>query len=401
MNALMDSPLATDGLSATSSLSKPGFDDPVRVTRETLDLMLQFCIDNKADDLLLCAGHPWAVIWSEQVVLIGQRMLYPEELESLLNEMTSNTNASLQVMRADPIDFAYTLRYGSDRRQTKRFRCNATGCLGLQGQSGLEIVLRPVGKIPPTPQELGLPSYIIDNIPDKTGIVLLTGPTGSGKTTALDSMIRHFATHPVGRHILTYYAPIENDLLAIPGRTGVIAQSEVGLPGYGAHLTEFEEATRNSLRRHPMVIVYGEARDKETIAGAVLSAMTGHITFTTTHTPNVHMTIPRMSDAFSGSDRTRISNGLIDNTRLIFHQRLLKTPSLIGRAPVRSALAMTREIRSDLLRTPIDLLPAAILELTNSEGIGLLDDALEQHRKGLIHDDEMYQLEAELKAEVV
>jgi defect in organelle trafficking protein DotB len=149
------------------------------------------------------------------------------------------------------------------------------------------------------------------------------------------------------------------------------------------------------------VIVYGEARDPETSEGAVLSAMTGHLTLTTTHTSNVHMAIPRLADAFKGSDRVRVTNGLLDNTRLIVHQRLLKRPDGVGRAPVRSALAINQEIRRELLMTPTDQIPAAMMSLTRSHGIGLLEDAQAQYDKGLIHPDEMLALEAELKSEVL
>lgn len=386
-------------LGATKQLPSPTFEEPVKLTLESLDKMLGFVLENGVDDLILLAGNPWAVIWSDEIKIPGQRALYVEELEQLLVEMTGNPNAHIDLSRAKDIDFTYSLR--AIRGRNVRFRCNATPCLGPNGQRGLEIVMRPTGKVPPTMVELGVPAYIRDAALPKSGIVLICGPTGSGKTTLLDSIMRAQATHPQGRHILTYYAPIENDLNIIPGKTGLIAQSEVGVPGYGAHLTSFAAATRNSLRRHPMVIGYGEARDKETIEGAVLSAMTGHATYTTTHTSNVHMAISRMADAFSGSDRTRITNGLIDQSRLIVHQRLVRRPSGIGRAPVRSALVLTQDIRSELLRTHIDRLPAAMLDAVNSYGIGLLADAQAQYEAGNIHADELASIEAEMKSEVL
>ncbi|WP_326430290.1 ATPase, T2SS/T4P/T4SS family (plasmid) [Stutzerimonas frequens] len=386
-------------LSASKELAKPDFRDPVKLSMEALTQMLTYTLENKADDLILLVGNPWAVIWSEQVRLVGERELYMEEMEQLLIEMTSNPNAALDLSRAQDLDFTFPLRIG--RGKAVRFRCNATPCLGPNGQRGMELVMRPTGKVPPTMVELGLPDYIINAAMPKQGLVLICGPTGSGKTTLLDSIMRAQATHPLGRHILTYYAPIENDLNIIPGRTGLIAQSEIGRPGYGAHLQAFSEATRNSLRRHPMVIAYGEARDRETIEGAVLSAMTGHATYTTTHTSNVHMAIPRMADSFKGPDRVRITNGLIDNTRLIVHQRLVRRPNGIGRAPVRSALALTQDIRSELLRTRIDLLPSALFDAVRSCGIGLLEDATAQYEVGNIHEDELYAIEAEMKSEVL
>lgn len=390
-------PSAVDGLSATVQLPAPGFIEPNLIDIATLNEMLAYCIANKADDLILLAGNPWAVIWSEQVRLLGRRELFTDELERLLITMTGNPNAAIDLEQAEDRDFGYKMPTG--RGRYARFRCNATACLGPHGQRGLEIVIRPFGKVPPTMDELGLPAYIKEAALPKTGIVMVCGPTGSGKTTMLDSFMRAQATHPEGRHILTYYSPIENDLNLIPGRTGLIAQSEIGIKGYGAHLLSYPRAVRNSLRRHPMVIAYGEARDAETIEGVVLSSMTGHATYTTTHTPNVHMAIPRMADCFSGADRSRLTNQLIDNTRLIVHQRLLKRPNNIGRAPVRSALAFTQDIRDELQRTRIDQLPAAIYKATVEQGIGLLEDATRQYDAGAIHSSEMIALEAELKSE--
>lgn len=386
-------------LGANKALPEATFNEPVKLDLASLNQMLGFVLENGADDLLLLAGYPWSVIWSDEVKILGKRQLYVEELEQLLVEMTGNPNAHIDIGRANDIDFTYSLR--TIRGRSVRFRCNATACLGPNGQRGIEVVMRPTGKVPPTLQELGVPAYIRDAALPKSGIVLICGPTGSGKTTLMDSMMRAQATHPQGRHILTYYAPIENDLNIIPGRTGLIAQTEIGKPGYGAHLGSFAAATRNSLRRHPMVIAYGEARDQETIEGAVLSAMTGHATYTTTHTSNVHMAISRMADAFSGADRVRVTNGLIDNSRLIVHQRLVRRPSGIGRAPVRSALVLTQDIRSELLRTNIDNVPAAMFEAVRSHGIGLLEDAVAQYEAGEIHEDELAAIESEMKAGVL
>lgn len=384
-------------LSATKGLSPPGFEDPIKVNRNAFDAMLGFTLDNKADDLVLLVGYPWSVIWSEQVKYVGSRKIHMEEMQQLLVDITGNTNAAIDISRGKDLDFTYTLRI--DRETTVRFRCNATGCLGPHGRGGMELVVRPTGKIPPTMEQLGLPEYVINAAMPKTGIILVTGPTGSGKTTIMDSFMRAQATHPDGRHILTYYAPIENDLNIIPNKTGLIAQSEIGEQGYGAHLLSFGAAGRNALRRHPMVIAYGEARDQATIEAAVRASMTGHAVYTTTHTPNTHMAIPRMSDEFSGSDRTRISNTLIDNTSMILHQRLLKTPSGVGRAPVRSVIVLTRDMKTDLFRTKIDLLPAAVKELTDSNGISLYKDALSQFEKGKISEDEMLMIEAEMASE--
>lgn len=386
-------------LSATNELPKPDIDESTRVfSQRMLDDILLYCLKNKVEDLILMSGKPWAVMWSGQVRIMGSFDISTEQLRMLTARVTGNDNADIQIQsQAQAWDGAYTLRLS--RADKVRFRVSITSCLGADGYPGLHYVIRPTGKIPPTLEDLGVPKLIIDNCTPASGIVIVTGPTGSGKTTLLDAMARKLATHPDGKHILTYYAPIENDLNLIPGVTGIISQCEVGKPGYGSNLTSFPEAVSNALRRHPHAVIVGEARDKETIEGAVTLSMTGHLTFTTSHTSSVEMTIPRMADSFSTDDRVRITNSMIDNTRLIVHQRLVKTPDEIGRHPIQSFLVLTQDVRTHLLRLKsIDMLADAMRELQSDKtiGIGLYDDAKTKYEAGKIHEDEMLKIEQEL-----
>lgn len=386
-------------LSASNELAMPSFDDPHILSIEDFQMILRYCLENKVDDLILMSGCPWSVMWSDRVVRVGVKKRTTAELAKLLNTLLGSDNAYIDVQsKANPADFAYALTV--DRGVKVRFRVSCTSCLGADGQAGLHFVIRPAGKIPPTMDQLGLPKLIQDACMPASGIVLVTGPTGSGKTTTLDSIMRAQATREDGRHILTFYAPIENDLNAIPGITGIISQCEIGKPGYGANIKNFPEAVANALRRHPNVVLIGESRDQETIEGAVTLAMTGHTTYTTTHTSSVHNAVARMADNFP--DRARITTALVDNLRLIIHQRLVKTPSGIGRAPIRSALVLNQDVRSELARlSNIDLIPAAMNELTKDKtvGINLLDDTIAQYEAGKIHVDEVYAVERELKSE--
>lgn len=386
-------------LSASKQLVPPDFDDPHILMLEDFQRILRYCLENKVDDLILMSGNPWSVMWSDRVIRVGVKRRTTMELARLLNALLGTENAAIDVMsKANPADFAYSLTV--DRGVKIRFRVSCTSCLGADGQAGLHFVIRPAGKIPPTMDQLGLPKLIQDASMPASGIVLVTGPTGSGKTTTLDSIMRAQATREDGRHILTFYAPIENDLNVIPNITGIISQCEIGKPGYGANIRNFPDAVSNALRRHPNVVLIGESRDKETIEGAVTLAMTGHTTYTTTHTSSVHNAVSRMADNFP--DRARITTALVDNLRLIIHQRLVKTPDGIGRAPIRSALVLTQDVRSALARlSNIDQIPAAMNEFTRdpSIGINLLDDAKAQYEAGKIHLDEVYAIERELKSE--
>lgn len=386
-------------LSATKQLEMPDFEEPQILTLFEFERILKYCLENKVDDLILMSGNPWSVMWSDRVIRIGKRRRTTSELARLLNSLLGSENASIDVQsKANPADFAHTVTI--DRGVKVRFRVSCTSCLGADGQAGLHFVVRPAGKIPPTMDQLGIPMLIQEASMPASGIVLVTGPTGSGKTTLLDSIMRAQATREDGRHILTFYAPIENDLNVIPDITGIISQCEIGKAGYGGDIKSFPEAVSNALRRHPNVVLIGESRDKDTIEGAVTLAMTGHTTYTTAHTSSVHNAVSRMADNFP--DRARITTALVDNLRLIVHQRLVKTPSGIGRAPIRSALVLTQDVRSDLNRlSSIDLIPAAMNEYTKDKrvGINLLDDAYAQFEAGKIHEDEVFAIERELKSE--
>jgi Dot/Icm secretion system ATPase DotB len=368
---------------------------PVKLDMDYLDRLLSYAVKNKCEDVIIGNGEPVCVMWADEIHRLPGRELYYSEIADLLGSILRDPNAALTVARAEPIDFNYTMSVGRDKRV--RFRSVATGCL-VGSEKGLELAIRPVGKPIPTLAELGVEQYIIDNFRPHSGIVLVNGPTGSGKTTLLDSMMREILCSYPAKRVLTYYSPIENDLRDIPNRIGLVTQSEIGKPGYGAHLKSYAEAVRNLLRRHPHILVFGEARDVDTIDGAVMASVSGHTTYSTTHTSSVHMTIPRMVDAYPPSERIRVTNALIENSRLFVHQRLLPTKDGLGRVAVRSALAFTHDIRDELLRTPIEKLTVTIKDATEQCGISLLASTQKQFDLGNINESSLIALERELKS---
>lgn len=382
-------------LVSSRHLEPPNFDVPPMLDMDYLDRLLMYCVENKVEDLIITTGEPVSILWSDEVHRLGGRTLYNTEIQDLLCSLVRDPNAAIEVARAQYIDFAYSLDV--DRNTRIRFRCVATGCL-VDGGSGLELIFRPVGKKIPTTDELGIESYIVDNATPSAGIVLVTGPTGSGKSTLLDAILRRILTTKPAKRVVTFFSPIENDLRDIPDRVGLVTQSEIGRPGFGAHIQSYPEAIRNMLRRHPHVVVLGEARDRETIDGAVMSALSNHLTYTTTHTASTHMTIPRMVDSFRAEERVRITKSLIENTRLIVHQRLLPTTSGLGRVAVRSALNITSDMRDELMRASIDSLPILVREYTDKYGITLMASAQKQFTMGNIAQRTLDAIEQEVSS---
>lgn len=381
-----------------TGLPAPKFYQPIVVDKQWLDDALTYCIDNKVEDLILLSGEPWSVIWSDQIVRVGDRPLTMSELSDIINYITDNTSASLDItVNATPIDTKYKLQVGRGKYAT--FRVNATGCLGADGYRGIEIVIRPSSGLPPTLNELNVPDLIKDNICPQSGLVIVSGVTGSGKTTLLGATIRELLTANKGRHVITLEQPIELNFIGLPNQTGIISQCEIGIRGTGANIESFEEGIRNILRRHPHSVLLGEARDRESINGAITIGLTGHTCYTTTHTASTELTLPRLADNYSGQDRVRVLFNLIDNTRLIIHQRLVSTPTGIGRHPIRSALVFTQDVRNRLMRIDdMSRLPFEIGKLMKSPeiGIDLLQDTEEQYERGHIAESVIHAVRREL-----
>lgn len=396
-NVAQDRPGVVSSLVLAKKLDEPAIPQPLRINLDYLDELLAYCIENKVSDLSLMNGDRVVILAGGNLYRFGNRKFYLSEIQELLGALVNDPNAALEIARAEPRDFNYIVSRGV--KKPVRFRCCATGCLAPGGGEGIEIIFRPTGKDVPPLEQLGVEQYIIENSQPDSGIVIVTGPTGSGKTTLLDSILRRNLTGYPAKRIITYYAPIENDLNDIPGITGQVLQSDIGRPGHGAHIKEWYLAVRNMLRRHPDQVVFGEARDRETIDGAVMASMSAHTTYTTSHTSSVHMTISRMVDAFPANERIRVTNALIDNTRLIVHQRLLSNKDGHGLVAVRSALAFTQDIRNELLRCDIDKVPLLIKEATEQHGISLLASAEAQFKLGNISEMTLYGLERELKTE--
>ncbi|NWD57215.1 Flp pilus assembly complex ATPase component TadA [Pseudomonas veronii] len=380
-------------LVSTKPLTPPQFDVPLRLNMDYFDSLLHYCLENKCEDLVLLSGDPVSVMWADAIHRLPGRELNYKEVADLLNDLVKDPNASSEVARAEPRDFNYSLRI--DRTKSIRFRCVATGCM-VNGGMGLEILIRPVGKIVQSMDQLGIEPYIQENCVPSAGIVIVTGPTGSGKTTLQDSMVGKILTSVPAKRVITFNSPIENDLRDIPGRVGMVVQSEIGRPGFGAHLTSYEGALRNMLRRHPHAVVIGEARDRPTIEGALLSAMSSHPTYCTTHVTSTHMTIPRMVDPFGPEDRVRMTNALVENVRLIVHQRLFPTANGLGRVAARSALAITNDMRDEAMRMPVDNLPSFLKAMTNEHGISLLKSVQNLYEAGSIAERTLHSIEQEL-----
>lgn len=340
------------------------------------------------DDILIQDQEVLAVQRLGEIVPVGNRPLELDTVQNLLNQMHKQTSsATLQQGQ----DHNFTLPVERDRRTTYRFRVNASASMGMYSNPiGCDITMRSIAQIPPELDKLGVDDALKEALFPRTGIVIIGGATGSGKTTTMGAVIRVILTSDSGKRVLTYESPIEFDYRSIPGRTGRIAQSDVYV-----HLRDYAHATSNALRRHPDVIVLGEARDAETIEGAIHNSETGHTVYTTVHVNSVAEMFTRMIGVFPANERMRALSGLIGSTRVLMYQALMPTVDG-GRCAVREYLVLTDDMRRDLYSVSDDQITAVMTSLLHEHGRPLIRDVRDHYQAGRISRTLYERMEAEV-----
>jgi len=256
-----------------------------------------------------------------------------------------------------------------------RVRANA-----YHQRGSIALALRVINTVVPAPEELGLPEVVRRFAHEERGLVLLTGATGSGKSTTLASLIDIVNQH-YAKHILTIEDPIE---FLFSDNRAVISQREIGVD-----TMTFPDAMRAALREDPDVILLGEMRDPETIDMALTAAETGHLVFSTLHAPDASETINRIVSSFTANAQPTIRSKLSGNLKGIVSQRLIPHASGKGRAlaaEVMTASALVREYILDPLR--VQEIAGVIKKGTVAEGMIPYDRSLfELVRKGDITEE--------------
>jgi len=266
--------------------------------------------DEKASDLHLTVGHPPKLRVHGEMRTLDEPVLTNESIGKILTEIcTPEQWESFQ--REHDLDFAYSIPGYA------RFRTNY-----LMQQYGMGAVLRMIPDKKMSFEELGLPNAVLQFVELGFGLVLVTGPTGSGKTTTLASIIDYINDH-YRRHILTIEEPIE---FVHQHKQCLITQREVGM-----HTKGFSAALRSAMRMDPNVILVGEMRDPETISLALTCAEMGILVFGTLHTNSAAKTVDRIIDVFPAEEQARIRTMLASSLQGVIAQQLLRTSDGTGR----------------------------------------------------------------------
>ncbi len=293
-----------------------------------LDKLLEKTVEYEASDLHLCTGIPPVIRIHGDLVYMNEPVLTVADCEGMarqcLNEEMTNV-----LDEKGQVDTAYSLS------ETGRFRVNV-----FRQRSTLAIAARTIPMEIPKLEDLGLPEIIPDLAWRQRGLVLVTGPTGSGKSTTLAAMI-NLINSKKRCHIVTIEDPIE--FLHRHNRS-VINQREIGID-----TCSYAEALRAALREDPDIILIGEMRDPETVSTALTAAETGHLVFSTLHTVGSAKTIDRIIDVFPPHQQSQVRSQLSTVLQGIVSQQLLKRKNGKGRVVATEVMVMTPAI-SNLIR---------------------------------------------------
>jgi twitching motility protein PilT len=325
-----------------------------------VDAALRHLISVEGSDLhLKVPSKPLVRVHGKLMPIEGSTELTPEDTEQVLGRMLTEPRKLEEFATDHEVDFAYALP------GLARFRVNAFSQRGLTS-----LVCRAIPYKVRSMEDLGLPPVIRALAQEERGIILLTGTTGSGKSTTLAAMIDQM-NRSVSKHIVTIEDPIE--FLHRDGKS-IINQREVG-----QDTTSFKRALRRVLRQDPDVILIGEMRDEETVQTALSAAETGHLVLSTLHTVDAPESVNRIVDFFPPHQHQQARAMLAGTLKGIVSQRLVPTPDGNGRVATCEVLVMTGRVR-DMIVDPnlTGRLPEVIME-GEYYGMQTFDQALLKH----------------------
>lgn len=312
-----------------------------------LDELLTFAKQKAASDLHLTSGSaPYLRIHGEMVKL-NNRHVSQEVCHGLIFEILTDSQKE-QFVETRDLDFSYSLE------GIGRFRVNV-----FMQRNGIGAVFRHISEEILTVEELGLPEQLLDLIDVSEGLILVTGPTGSGKSTTLSALI-HEINMNQRAHIITIEDPIE---FVHTNQQSLINQREVG-----NHTESFTSALRAALREDPDIILVGEMRDLETISLAITAAETGHLVFATLHTNSATKTVDRIIDVFPDSQQAQIRTMLSESLRGVVAQALLPRADGEGRVPVVEILVNVPAV-SNLIREGKTFQIASAMQTKRAQGM--------------------------------
>ena len=319
-----------------------------------IDAFLKLGLAQGCSDIHLAVGVPPMLRMNGDILPIKFRKLSDTELETYILEiLTANQKESLQ--QGHDLDFSYVAEEGG------RFRVNV-----FRKATGHGAVFRYIPDDVPTLDQLNVPPILKKFCDYHQGMVLVTGSTGTGKSTTLAAMIDHLNSTR-NLNIISLEDPIE---FVHPSKLSQVIQREVG-----THVTSFADGVRSAMREDPDVILVGELRDAETISMAMTAAETGHLVLGTLHTTGAVKTIDRVIDALPGELREQTKGFLAMSLKAVITQVLVKTPEGHGRRAVFEILVNSRAIAKLISTDQTHQIPSQ-MQTGKDAGMQLMDQSL-------------------------
>jgi twitching motility protein PilT len=367
-------PAGVDGSAAPGRAAEPD----LREARQALDVLLRELFESGSSDLHLRTGEPPVYRRSGALERRGSEALAAERLETMLTSIMGPKELT-EFREASDTDWAYEIE------GVARFRCNAA-----RDRRGPMAVFRTIPSRIPSADDLGL-SREIQNLAFLTkGLVLVTGPTGSGKSTTLAAIV-DLVNRMRHDHIITIEDPIE---FVHPSKNCLVTQRQVGL-----HTRSFKHALRAALREDPDIVLVGEMRDLETVSIAIETAETGHLVFGTLHTTTAASTIDRIIDQFPADRQSQVRVMLSESLRGVIAQVLCRKVGG-GRVAAREVLLSIPAV-ANLIREGKTFQIPSVMQTNRKAGMITLNDSLmELVDAGLVEPKEAYMKSAE-KAGIV
>ena len=334
-----------------------------------IDAFFKLMNEQGASDLHLTAGQPPALRIRGEIERIKYKVLDSDDLRGMLYEIAPEQKIKTFEESGD-IDFGYEIP------GLARYRANF-----FMQKNGVAAVFREIPSTIMTSGQLGLPEVVSKLATLPRGLILVTGPTGSGKSTTLAAVI-DVANRSRKDHIITVEDPIE---FVHQSQGCIVNHREIGI-----HTNSFATALRGALREDPDIIMVGEMRDLETISLAVEAASTGHLVFSTLHTSSAYKTVDRVIEVFPSSEQPLIRSTLSDGLRAVIAQVLFKRIDRKGRVVALEILIANPAVRNLIREGKTHQIPSMI-QTGKKYGMILLDDSImDLYTKGMVSAEEAY-----------
>ena len=332
-------------------------------TYMTLDELLRKAVDLSASDVFIVAGLPVSLRVHGEIQQLNEDKIFPDQTKAYVEEIYKLAGRDISELASGDDDFSFAIR------DLSRFRVSA-----FRQRNSLSAVIRIIAFALPDPVKRGLPDYVVNLAQSGKGMVLVTGPAGSGKSTTLACMIDRL-NHTKHEHVITLEDPIE---YLHRHNTCIVSQREVNLD-----TESYVTALRAALRQSPDVILLGEMRDYETINVAMTAAETGHLLLSTLHTIGAANTIDRIIDVFPANQQRQVAVQLSMVLNAVVSQQLL--PTVDGRRVLAlEIMTVTPAIRNMIRENKVHQIDGLIYSSNKEDMISMDASILKLYQAGRI-----------------